>query len=391
MRVGPLVASTSLCVALLAACTPSSTSPSPSTPPANGASPAVPASVAPINTGPSPSPASARSPSSAASPIGVPSPSVAALPSIVASPSTSGGALADFPVGYSEIYVGNVPLWYGVEKGIFARHGLNVTLQYTASNAAISALLSNGVVVTNGGGSEALSANASGSDLVVIATTVPKYPYLFLATSDVQSLGDLRGKTVGVSSPGSSSDIATRVGLTQEGLNPNTDVSIVAVGSQANRSAALLSGAIQGGLDQPPSSVAEVRQGLHVLFDMTTFNLPTTNNSLVVTRAYLNAHRDLVQAYVDGFMDSLKQEQSDQQGLDDVIAKYLSDSDPNDQAQTIQFANEIFANPPMPAPEQFQDAVSQLSPTDASVSDVDLNHMIDASLVQSAAARGVGQ
>jgi hypothetical protein len=53
-------------------------------------------------------------------------------------------------------------------------------------------------------------------------------------------------------------------------------------------------------------------------------------------------------------------------------------------------ANELFHIPPLTALDQFQDSVAELNRSEPKVKTFDLQAMIDNSLVENAAARGVG-
>jgi NitT/TauT family transport system substrate-binding protein len=125
---------------------------------------------------------------------------------------------------------------------------------------------------------------AGGADLVLLGNFVPVYPFEFMVPADITTLDELRGQRVGVSSIGSSSDIATRAGLHRAGLDPQKDVDIVAVGSWTNLVAGLLNGAIQGGVSRPPDSLSLEAKGFHALFDLADQKLPTVNTSIVVQR-----------------------------------------------------------------------------------------------------------
>src|SRR5207237_1090279 len=171
-------------------------------------------------------------------------------------------------VSYSNLIADNLPEWLALETGIFKQNGLDVTLDNIASSTGIPALLSDQVQIAHLGGSESLSAAAEGGDLVIIAITGPVYPFVFMAPAAITSVDQIRGMKIGVSNIGSSSDIATRVMLKKIGLDPEKDVNIVAVGSLQNRMAALLNGAIDGGVAQPPDQLALEDKGFHVVYDL---------------------------------------------------------------------------------------------------------------------------
>ena len=379
------------CLALVAAaCSPSAAPAAPTAAPATKPTSAPSPTTAPA-TAPSSAPSAAAAKPST-SPAAVASPSAAVAVASPAAQPTSGaaaGAPAKLVVGFSEIYEGEIPLWVANDAGIFQKNGLDVQLQYTASSTGIAALLGSQIQVFQGGGSETLSAVAGGGDLVLLGTLVPVYPYVFMAPASIKTIDDLKGKAVGVSSPGSTSDIATRVGLKAAGINPDTDVHIVAVGSSQNRTAALMNGSIFGGLDQPPSSFELQKNGFHVLFDMASQKLPVVNNGIVVQRSWMNADHDVVQKYVDSIVEGIARTKKDKAFAVQVIEKYLK-VDEQSASDTWDYATKgLFPDQPLASPDQLADAVSILSEKNPKVKDIDLNKVIDNSFVQSAVSRGL--
>src|SRR5205814_7106506 len=137
------------------------------------------------------------------------------------------------------------------------------------------------------------------------------------------SPGDLVGKKIGVATFGGSADIATRVVLRQSGIDPESDVTFIATGSAANRTAALLSGAIQAGMaGGPPDTLMLEAQGLHPLFDLAALKLPAANTSVIAQRRWVNANRPIVQRYVDGLIDAIAAMKRDKSGSVQVLKKY---------------------------------------------------------------------
>ena len=293
-------------------------------------------------------------------------------------------------VGYSEIYEGELPVWAAFEAGIFKANGLDVDLRYTASTTGIAALLAGETQVFQGGGSETLSAVVGGADLIVIGNVVPVYPYTFVVPAEIKTLADLKGKKVGVSNPGSTSDIATRVGLAKVGIDPNKDVTIVAVGSSQNRTAALISGAIQGGLDQPPYSYDLESRGFHSLFSMAEQRLPIVNNGIIVKRQFATDQKDVVQRYVDSIVQSIARLKTDKALAVAVYKKYLKIDDAAPLERTWEYATkQLFPSLPSPKLDQWGDIVAELGKTNDKIKSFDVSKILDDSFVQSAARRGL--
>jgi NitT/TauT family transport system substrate-binding protein len=296
-------------------------------------------------------------------------------------------------VGYSNIAGDELALWAAVDEGYFSRHGVKVDAQLLAGGAnTVAGLLSGQVQFAHAGGSEALNATASGADLVIVATLAPVYPYIFEVTPDIASPGDLVGKKVGVATIGGSADVATRVVLRQSGIDPEKDVTIIATGSAQNRTAALLSGAIQAGMaGGPPDTLDLEAQGLHPLFDLAGLKLPAANTAVIAQRSWVNANRALVQRYVDALVEATANLKQDREGSVAVLKKYYQTDDDAAMGATFDFhANEVLQILPFPRADQFADAIAQLSVSNPKIAEVDLSRLLDASFVQDAADRGLG-
>ena len=296
-------------------------------------------------------------------------------------------------MGYSNISIDDTASYVGVDEGIFRKHGLDVNAQLVAGGSTTTAaLLSGQTQIAQAGGSETLSAVANGADLVVVATLAGVYPYLFEVTPDITDMHGVVGKKLGVSNVGGSADIALRVALRANGIDPEKDVTIVPTGSGQNRTAALQSGAIQGGMAGPPDSLAIEAVGLHPILDLASQHLPSANTVVVAQRSYVQQNRDVVQRYVDAIIDSMVQLKSDRPGTIAILEKYYQNNDDHAMGIAYDFyANEVAQTLPYPKPEQFKDSVDALSVTNPKVKDIDLSKVLDSSFVQNAADRGLGK
>jgi NitT/TauT family transport system substrate-binding protein len=317
-----------------------------------------------------------------------PSPTVAASAVATPTPKPSPFKLV---VSYSNIIGDELPLWATKEGGFFEQNALDVAdLQNIASAQGVPALISNQVQVAQVGGSEVLSVNAEGGDLVVVAQLAGVYPFVLEVAAPIKTIADLKGKKIGVSSVGSSSDIATRAALKKMGLDADKDVTILAVGSAAQRTAAMLSGAIDAGVSQPPDSLAVEAKGFHVLYDLASQKLPSANTSVVVTRTFLTANKAVVQRYVDSLVQGIKKMKAERQFGIDVLKKYFKSTDDTAMAATYDFyAQLVTATQPFPRPEMFADAQSILGAKSDKVKNYDVSKMLDTSFVQSAVDRGL--
>lgn len=319
-------------------------------------------------------------------------------PALGASPATSGPSPAapasssrtSIIVSYSQVTGNEIPLWVAQEAGIFEQNGLAPDLQLIEGNKGIAALLAGETEFADIGGAQTMSAAANGADLTIVGVIGPVYPFLFMVPSTVTTAAALRGTSIGVSTLGDSSDIATRKTLRQLGLDPNTDVTIVATGSSANRAAALVNGALQGGLSSVPESLTLESQGFHALADLTTLNLPAATQGEVTQRAYVAAHPDVVQKFMDSIVEAVARARHDKAFTVGVLKKYYQSADDEAMSRTYDFfVGKVIPPLPYPKPEQFTDAQAVLGATDEKVREFDLSQLLDPSFVQDAASRGL--
>jgi NitT/TauT family transport system substrate-binding protein len=131
-------------------------------------------------------------------------------------------------------YFGNMPIYTASEAGFFKQKGLSLELvTMRGGPAAANALISGDVDLVTGALEQALKMKAKGQDVKVIASIQNKSPFAIVLPVDspAKSLGDLKGKTFGVTAVGSSSDVQLRSYIRQQGMDPEKDFQIAGLGA----------------------------------------------------------------------------------------------------------------------------------------------------------------
>ena len=107
------------------------------------------------------------------------------------------------------------PLWVGIEKGLFRKHGLDPRVLQTRSGPIMMATLaSGGAPLVWAAPSSALNATVGGMKLGCFAVGSNKMPRELIVRKGIDSIEDLRGKTFGVQSIGGGFWLSTMVPLT---------------------------------------------------------------------------------------------------------------------------------------------------------------------------------
>lgn len=312
------------------------------------------------------------------------SPSVAATAAATQKPSP-------YPIKAATPTTSGAFLWayLGSDAGIFSDNGINADVQYIQSTEALTALVSGQIDVSLGAGSDVLSAAVGGADLVIVAVPTPTYPFIFEVAPGITKASDLKGKKIGVSSIGSSSDIATRVALKKLDLDPDKDVTIIAVGSASSRTAAAVSGAIQGAVSLVPDNLVLEDKGWKPLVNLADLDLPAVQNAVTVMRPFLSAHRDVVQRFVDAMVIAIARTKKDKAAALASLTKWSKLDDPRLREATYTMSTKTYPALPYPKAELFADSVAELSPKNPKVKGFDISKILDDSFVKSAADRGL--
>ena len=126
-----------------------------------------------------------------------------------------------------------------------------------------------------------------------------------------------------VSRFGSSSDFATRYALDKFGLVPDKDVTILEIGSQPARFAALESGKIQAAMVAIPLTRRAKTLGFHALADLQMLGLEYQHTGLATTEALIRARPDLVRNVMKAYVEGIHYYKTRRAGSLGILAKYL--------------------------------------------------------------------
>lgn len=343
---------------------------------------AAPPTLAPASG--APKPAAAEASASAAT--------VAKPSAVGASPSAAASGTTAVVQGYSQIAADQLVPWVAKEGGIFEKNGLNVDLQMVASTAVMAALLANQIQFGTMGGAEVVNADVGGADALILANIAPSYSFKYEVAKDIKTAADLKGKKIGISRPGSTTDIGTRAGLAKFGIDVDKDVTLVQLGTAQQIRDGLIGGAIVGAMQQPPETLAVEKAGFHPLFDFADLGLPAANAVVTVRKTWLEGHRDVAQKYIDSIVQATARAKSDKALTEGVIKKYFKYDDPAVLDTTYDyFAQHIWPSLPYAKPEQFSQIVEIGAQTNPKVKGFDVNSVLDQTFVKSAEDRGLAR
>jgi NitT/TauT family transport system substrate-binding protein len=200
---------------------------------------------------------------------------------------------------------GDVHVLIAKEKGFYRDEGLETEIILVSSGIANQALISGSVDFSTQAGT-ALPAVLRGAPIRFLFFAYQRPVYSVYSRRQISEIKDLRGKKVGVSNIGSSSDFLLREVLKRYGLDGGRDVAILATGTNPTRYAALETGSVDATMLLPPFTFQADEAGFRELASFVKEDIITLASAVGVREDQLKSDPILVQKFlratVKGFL-----------------------------------------------------------------------------------------
>lgn len=281
-----------------------------------------------------------------------------AVAALLASPTARAADLAPFKIGISAPVVTIFPIWMAQAEGLDAKQGLKVeSVLMEGGSRGVQVLLSGEIQAMHVGLAPVVQANKQGADLRLVTSTANTIPITIFTKPGITSAQELKGKTIGISTFGSETDVAVSITLKRLGLS-RQDVTISQIGGSSQRYAALLAGRIDAAPLLEPTITAAKEKGFYPLLDLAAAKTPWIFDGVVVTADYLKGHRDTLVHFVKAYVAGAYLALSDVAKAKALIAQKYKTSDaavidatyndfkrlmPLDAAPSIAGANNVIA------------------------------------------------
>jgi NitT/TauT family transport system substrate-binding protein len=156
-------------------------------------------------------------------------------------------------------------LFMGDKGGFGKAFGIDMqTVGLRGDPLVLKALIAGQIDSYIGGPASPLVAASKGGDIKIVGCGWIKQSYVLWGSSSVQTMADLKGKTLSVSSPGSAPDIFIRAALRANNINP-ADINFVAGGLPPDWLKSMANGIVQGSATPDEYSIRGEKMGLKVL------------------------------------------------------------------------------------------------------------------------------
>ena len=284
-----------------------------------------------------------------------------------------------YPLGGSASY-----FWVAYRSGSLEKHGLKLEPIYIRGGLmGIQAALSGDLPLQLQGASTVVAAWAQGAkEFQFIGAVGNRLDYVLVAHPSIKRPEDLKGKRIGVSQLGSSTDFIARVAVRRLGLNADKEVQIVGIGGQGDRWTALTAGQVQATVLQSPFTLKARKAGYPAFIDFSKEDFEYVIAGPVTMRSFIRAERETVMNFMRGLADGMDFYRDDKNK--DRVIKYLGEYYRSNVVEELEETRRVYSQVTPGLPIVTAKAMENVIANDKNLSTMKLNvsELLDLSFLE---------
>lgn len=217
------------------------------------------------------------------------------------------------------------PYHIAIEKGYYREEGLEIDMLNAGGGTATPALIAGDLAISTSG-SSAVNPIMRGAALKVFMVLFDRPTYQVWSTVEaVRTLADLKGKTIGIQTRGDTFELATRIVLKQNGIDPNS-VGYTPLGfGNESRMAAVKTGSLAATVlttidVQQMKDAGLLDKGRRLVDMYETVRIPYTGSA--TTDKMMRENPDLVKRYVRATVKGMHYMRAFKSETVDITTKY---------------------------------------------------------------------
>lgn len=304
---------------------------------------------------------------------------------IVVRPSSLPAQEKSLYVLYSGINANYLSLWLAKDAHYFADEGLNVQAVHVRGAApVVQNLMAGQSQIGMIGATVVATAVIQGNkDLVMIGGVTNVMAFAVAARPSIESPPAIKGKKLAVARLGGTTDFVVDYALKQWKLQRN-DISILQIGNEADRLAAMKAGQIDLSVFTPTYLPVIEKAGMKVLLDLEKLGVPYALNGYASTRSYIAKNRPTVVGFMRDVIKAIRRIKSDREFSRKILEKYVRIDDPQFINAALDQQVRILPDLPYPPVKGIETILQELSRTYPETTKLTPESIIDSSIVKDA-------
>lgn len=230
-------------------------------------------------------------------------------------------------ISYAQPSGAFTPLWVAQEEGLFKKQALDVSLKVLNAQVATQALVAGEIDVAFLG-PDLVNARLQGVPVKYLGGMLQQFVFQLWGAKEIKSLADLRGKTIAVTTPRTSTEIATREALKKTGVISDKDVTFLYVQSIPAILTSVINGKTQAGTLSAPNTLKARAAGLNLLVDIGPLNIPGFHVGYGSNDQFIKSNPNTVLAFLKAVAEATALARQNAAVAKKAIAKYSDIDDP---------------------------------------------------------------
>jgi NitT/TauT family transport system substrate-binding protein len=212
------------------------------------------------------------------------------------------------------------PLLYGIEKGFYRKEGIDLEFRILRTDLASAAMVGSREVDYMYSAGTALRVAARGLPIKVVAYTLKNILFYLMAQPNLKTIPQLRNKKNAVALPLDTGGLAAKATLRTFGLDPEKDVTYIAIGAASTRLAAMGAGSVEGAIMPVPWNIRMKQMSFTELAFAGSYRKePLTGFSASFEKLEKNPQQ--VKRVLRGLLRSMRSFRQDQKAAVEFIAR----------------------------------------------------------------------
>jgi len=286
---------------------------------------------------------------------------------------------------YSGINANYLSLWLAKDAHYFADEGLAVQAVHVRGAAPVVQNLMAGQsqVGMIGATVVATAAIQGNKDVVMIGGVTNVMAFAVAARPGIESPQAIKGRKLAVARLGGTTDFVVDYALKQWKIQ-RSDISILQIGNEADRLAAMKAGQIDLSVFTPTYLPVIEKAGMKVLLDLEKLGVPYALNGYASARSYIAKNRPTMVGFMRGVIKAIRRIKSDREFSRKILEKYVRIDDPQFINAALDQHVRILPDLPYPPVKGIETILQELSRTYPEASKMTPESIIDSSIVKDA-------
>jgi ABC-type nitrate/sulfonate/bicarbonate transport system substrate-binding protein len=288
----------------------------------------------------------------------------------------SASAQVEFPIGY--VSRGGTYAFINLieQHKLLEQEGIRPTFVYIGGPQVSQALISGDIRMAIVAAASPVRAAAHGADLRFVGGVTDHEVAAFVAAPTIKTPADLKGTRLAIDRLGDYSDFRARKVLEMFGLQAQKDVTLLQIGAQTARFAALKNNQVQSTFVVPPLTLVARKAGLRELADLGELGFPSSSGALVVMQSTIDKNAKEIYGVLRAVARAIRIYKTDKEQALGAIARFMRLNDSEALEETRRMNAKVLKDIPSPPVAGIRVVRDFLAQTDADVRKMNLDAFI---------------